>query len=51
MKEFIEEYGGVVAACLLGLLLIGCIASLLSADGALHELVAAFFYELGAVPG
>lgn len=49
MKEFVEEYGGVVAACFLGLMLIGMMSSLLSAEGALHELVAAFFYQMGAV--
>lgn len=48
MKDFIEEYGGVVVACLMGLVILGIVVSLLSSDGALHDLVAKFFYGIGA---
>ena len=33
MKEFLEEYGGIITACILSLILLGTMADLLGADG------------------
>lgn len=49
MKEMLEEYGGVVAACFLGISLVGVVAELIGAGGGLSDLVRVFAGGIGAV--
>lgn len=51
MKEFIEEYGGVVAATLAGLILLNTITQLLANDGALSQLFILFAKGIGQISG
>ena len=51
MKEFIEEYGGVIAACLLSLILLGTMADMLGTNGLLSALFSGFLEGIGAVRG
>jgi hypothetical protein len=48
MKGFIEEYGGVIAACILGLISLGFISSFISPDGTFLELVKMLFKGVGS---
>ncbi|MBA4698464.1 MAG: hypothetical protein H2212_03440 [Ruminococcus sp.] len=50
MKGFMEEYGGVIAACILGLSILGMITFSITSDGAgtLMELAKAFFKGVGS---
>lgn len=51
MKEIIEEYGGVIVACIMGLLLLGVLFYLLQSNpNSLNELVKEFFVGVGAKP-
>lgn len=53
MKEFIEEYGGIMVTCIIAVVLIGCLASLVTPGtdkSSLHDLAASFFKALGATP-
>lgn len=43
MKEFMEEYGGVIVTCMLGIMLLGLLYSLLASGGQLHRLAELFF--------
>lgn len=47
MKELIEEYGGVIAACVSGMCLLGIIYSLIVPGGGLHQLAKLFFEGIG----
>lgn len=47
MKEFIEEYGGVLTACMMGILLLGMMYSLIASDGQIHEMAELFFDGMG----
>ena len=42
MKEFMEEYGGVIVTCMLGIMLLGLLYSLLASGGQLHRLQSCF---------
>jgi hypothetical protein len=46
MKGFIEEYGGVIVACLMGLLILGIISSCIT-DGTFVNLIKMFFQGVG----
>lgn len=48
MKELLEEYGGVIAACLTGLVLIATVIELFGSGGALSELFLVFMKGIGA---
>lgn len=48
MKEFIEEYGGVITACFMGLLLLGFLSELTAAGG-LSQLAKIFMESTGAL--
>lgn len=48
MKEFIEEYGGVTIACILGLVLLKVLLGLLGEDGGIAHLVQVFLKGIGA---
>lgn len=51
MKEMIEEYGGIIVACIMGLLLLGILFYLLQSNpNSLYELVKDFFVGVGAKP-
>ena len=51
MKEIIEEYGGDIVACIMGLLLLGVLFYLLQSNpNSLNELVKEFFVGVGAKP-
>ena len=39
MKEFMEEYGGVIVTCMLGIMLLGLLYSLLASGGQLLSLI------------
>ena len=43
MKEFMEEYGGVIVTCMLGIMLLGLLYSLLASGGQLRRLAELFF--------
>lgn len=45
----LEEYGGVIAACFLGISLIGVLTELTGAGGVLSNLVRVFAGGIGAV--
>ena len=47
MKEFMEEYGGVIVTCMLGIMLLGLLYSLLASGGQLHRLAELFFDGIG----
>ena len=47
MKEFLEEYGGIIVTCMLGMILLGIIYSLIASEGQLHRLTELFFEGLG----
>ena len=49
MKEFIEEYGGVITACFMGLLLLGFLSELTAAGGGLSQLAKIFMESTGAL--
>lgn len=49
MKEMMEEYGGVIAASILGLSILGMIGSLLGNGGGLSHLVLTFLRGIGTV--
>ena len=51
MKEFLEEYGGIITACILSLILLGTMADLLGADGQISYLFAGFLEGLGPMAG
>lgn len=51
MKEFIEEYGGILLACFMGLLFLGLMSGLLDSDGGLRRLAVIFAEGLGALCG
>lgn len=48
MKELLEEYGGVIASCIMGLMLLGIITKLLGSEGGLSQLFLIFLEGLGA---
>lgn len=47
MKEFLEEYGGIVVAAITGLMLLGFIFALVSDRGAVYQLAEVFFAGIG----
>lgn len=48
MKEFIEEYGGIIVACIMGISLLGILYFLLGSDeNSLFELIAKIYAGLG----
>ena len=47
MKEFMEEYVGVIVTCMLGIMLLGLLYSLLASGGQLHRLAELFFDGIG----
>lgn len=51
MKEFLEEYGGIITACILSLILLGTMADLLGADGQISYLFAGFLEGLRPMRG
>lgn len=48
MKELLEEYGGVIAACLTGLVLIATVLELFESGGGLSKLFLVFLEGIGA---
>ena len=48
MKEFIEEYGGVTTACILGLTLLRVLLGLLGEKGGITHLIQEFLTGIGA---
>lgn len=48
MHEFIEEYGGVIAATFIVLIILGLLFNMLSQSGGLHELAIKAFESIGA---
>lgn len=51
MKEFVEEYGGILLACFMGMLLLGILAGLTNSDGGLYRLAGIFAESIGSVQG
>lgn len=51
MKELLEEYGGVIAACLTGLVLIAAVLELFESGGGVSKLFLAFMEGIGAKGG
>lgn len=49
MKEVIEEYGGVILACFMGLMLLGVLAGLMNAEGGLYHLAQIFSEGVGSM--
>lgn len=49
MKELLEEFGGVITACFLGLLLLGTLSSLLDMNGGINILIQSFLEGIGAI--
>lgn len=49
MKEFMEEYGGIIIACFLGLVLLRTLSELLGTGGGIACLVQSFLEGIGAV--
>ncbi|GAA0800169.1 hypothetical protein GCM10008910_27570 [Faecalicatena orotica] len=49
MKEFIEEYGGIMMACFMGLLFLGVMSGLLDPDGGLSRLAVIFAEGIGTL--
>ena len=49
MKEFIEEYGGVITACFMGLLLLGFLSEQTAAGGGLSQFAKIFMESTGAL--
>ncbi len=49
MKEFIEEYGGIILACFMGLMFLGILAELLNKDGGLYQLARIFAESMGSM--
>ncbi|MBU3839982.1 MAG: hypothetical protein IAA25_03105 [Candidatus Ruminococcus intestinipullorum] len=47
MKEIIEEYAGVIAACISGVMLLGVLYLLINDTGELFHLYKMFFLGLG----
>lgn len=51
MKEFVEEYGGILLACFMGVLLLGILTDLTNSDGGLYQLAKIFAGSIGSVQG
>lgn len=49
MKEFVEEYGGVMAASILGMVILGVMSGLLGAEGELSHFIFKFMNGMGTV--
>ncbi|MEF9916060.1 MAG: hypothetical protein RSD97_06450 [Lachnospiraceae bacterium] len=47
MKGFIEEYGMLMIACMMGIGLIACMYAQIFENGSYHQLVGQFFQALG----
>lgn len=49
IKEFIEEYGGIILACFMGLLFLGVLSELLNQSGGLYQLAKIFSEGIGSM--
>ncbi|MGC4020417.1 MAG: hypothetical protein QM793_15145 [Muricomes sp.] len=49
MKEFVEEYGSIIVACFLGLILLRFLSDLLGTSGDITYLVKSFFEGIGSI--
>lgn len=49
IKEFIEEYGGIILACFMGLMFLGIMAELLDRNGGLYQLAKIFAESIGSM--
>lgn len=47
MKEFMEEYGGILLACFMGMLMLGILTLLTAPDGGLCQLAKIFAQSIG----
>ncbi len=49
MKAFVEEYGGVIVTCIMGMMLIGLMYSMAAQEGGLRHLAELFFEGIGTI--
>jgi hypothetical protein len=49
LKEMVEEYGGVIAASVLGILLLSVLSELMKANGEINILIRVFLEGAGAI--
>ena len=49
IKEFIEEYGGIILACFMGLLFLGIMTEMVDGNGGLYQLAKIFAESIGSM--